>query len=294
MVFICLVSVFLTVFDANEKPVPQLSGMTCFVSPPKKGFLYNVFGKTKLISHCTYTTETAAAVICNNMLYAATSQALETYVTHTYPAIAKSARARRPLDVDDKLYTENPGELTNGDASEDDVVQNNDTAMTDLHDGVLSNSDSVLNNNPEANKNEDGIEDEDEGIRSSSDNNKFTHFGFPVYDLEILQKVIPAGGHYSCRIFLNCSRCSRLKVLPDKKYSPSSYFLGNKYSLWEISTPLPSIQYIAFFCLRGLGAIVMFHSLFDLESDPVLAETFTVLLNVGEIIFGQILSYTVA
>ena len=74
-------------------------------------------------------------------------------------------------------------------------------------------------------------------------------------------------------------RCSSLKVLPDKKYSPSTYFLGNKYSpstyflgskysLWEISTPLPSIQYIAFFCLRGLGAIVMFHALFDLESEP--------------------------
>jgi hypothetical protein len=149
---------FSTVFDANEKPTPQLSGMICFVSTSKQGFIYNVFRKTEFLAHCTYTSETTTAAICNNLLYSVTSQALETYVVPIYAAVAKHVRTMRSSDVEDTLYIDQA------------MVQSNDT--TEVHGEVLSTADGSSTHNEE-----------------SSQENKFTHFGFPVYDLEILQKV---------------------------------------------------------------------------------------------------------
>ncbi len=151
---------FLTVFDANEKTTPQLSGMICFVSTSKQGFIYNVFRKTEFLAHCTYTSETSIAAICKNLLYSVTNQAVETYVIPIYAAVAKHIRTMQPLDIDDRLDIDHT------------VVQSDGT--TEAHSDVLSTSDGGL----VTTQNEE-----------SSQENKFTHFGFPVYDLEILQKV---------------------------------------------------------------------------------------------------------
>ena len=128
--------------------------MICFVSNSKQGFIYNVFQKTEFLAHCTYTSETTMAAICNNMLYSVTSQALETYVVPIYAAVAKQMRKMQTSESEDKL-------------SIDNVVVPSDGNATDTLDDVL----------PKSNDQE------------SSQENKFTHYGFPVYDQEILQKV---------------------------------------------------------------------------------------------------------
>jgi hypothetical protein len=146
------------VSNDTEKPLPQLSGMICFVSNSKQGFIYNVFKKAEFLAHCTYTTETSMASICDNLLYSVTNQALETYVVPIYAAVANQLRAMRASDGEDKLPLDNT------------VVQSD---VTDVNGDVLSAADGTLATS----------QDEE------SQENKFTHFGFPVYDLEILQKV---------------------------------------------------------------------------------------------------------
>ena len=149
-------STFVTAFDASEKPTPELSGMICFVSTSKQGFIYNVFRKTEFLAHCTYTADTSTAALCNNLLYTVTNQALETYIVPVYAAVAKHVRTMKPSEIEDKLDVEN------------DVVE----SLAEVSEGdVLSTSDGMAN-------------------EESSHENTFSHHGFPVYDLEILQKVI--------------------------------------------------------------------------------------------------------
>lgn len=157
-------STFVTAFDAIEKPTPELSGMICFVSTSKQGFIYNVFRKTEFLAHSTYTADTSTAALCDNLLYTVTSQALETYVVPMYAAVAKHVRTMKPPEIEDKLLVDN------------DVVQ----SLTDVSGDVLSTSDGVVN--------------------EESRENTYSHHGFPVYDLEILQKVI-------CPTFNMCEIC---------------------------------------------------------------------------------------
>ena len=130
--------------------------MICFVSTSKQGFIYDVFRETEFLAHCTYTADTSTAAICNNLLYTATNQALETYVVPMYAAVAKHVRTMKPSVIEDKLNVDN------------DVVQTSAEVPGD----VLLSADGDL------------VDEE------SSEENTFTHHSFPVYDLEILQKVM--------------------------------------------------------------------------------------------------------
>ena len=132
--------------------------MICFVSTSKQGFIYNVFSKTEFLTNCTYTAEITNATICNNLLYTVTNQELTTYVIPIYAAVAKHLRTTHPLEIEDKLdIDEGVSEgTTNG-----DLLSVNNTSLVNNH---------------------------DENVESYIEN-KFTHFGFPVYDLKILQKV---------------------------------------------------------------------------------------------------------
>lgn len=110
--------------------------------------------KTEFLANCTYTCETTAAALCNNMLYSVTSQSLETYVVPIYAAVSKRERAsQQPSDIDDGVHDDG----TAGEGGD-----------------TLSSCDGSLV--PALSK-------------ASSQETRFTHFGFPVYDLEILRKV---------------------------------------------------------------------------------------------------------
>ena len=199
-----LLPFYTAVCDENKKPVPQLSGMICFVSNPKQGFIYNVFQKTEFLAHCTYTTETTMAAICNNLLYSVTSQALETYVVPIYAAVAKQVRKMQASESEDKL-------------SIDNAVIPSDGNATDTQD-VLSNSND----------------------QESSQENKFTHYGFPVYDQEILQKPCPSppvdlcmiGVHQFSGLISMLAVASRVLLLSHAttKSSPKEHSTKNKGS----------------------------------------------------------------
>ena len=98
------VVVFLTAFNHNKLKTPDLSGMMCFISSPKQGFLYNVFGESELIARCMYTADVTSAVICNNMLYSITKHLIETYTIPLYATIAKYIKSRS-LDGKDDGFT---------------------------------------------------------------------------------------------------------------------------------------------------------------------------------------------
>ncbi|XP_046851018.1 uncharacterized protein LOC124444440 [Xenia sp. Carnegie-2017] len=83
-----------TAFNHNKMKTPELSGMMCFISSPKQGFLYNVFGESELIARCMYTADVTSAVICNNMLYSITKHLIETYTIPLYATIAKYIKSR--------------------------------------------------------------------------------------------------------------------------------------------------------------------------------------------------------
>ncbi|XP_028394225.1 uncharacterized protein LOC114518433 [Dendronephthya gigantea] len=201
-----LVPFYTSVFDENKKPLPQLSGMICFVSTSKQGFIYNVFSKTEFLTNCTYTAEITSATICNNLLYTSTSQELTTYVIPIYSAVAKHLRTMHPLEIEDKL---NIDESVSNGTTDGDLLSTDNTSLVSNH---------------------------DENVKSFNEN-KFTHFGFPVYDLEILQKPCPTpsvdlcmiGVHQFPGLFSMFAAGSRILLLTDITTS-SSYQRHSKKS----------------------------------------------------------------
>ena len=145
----------------------------CFVSSPKEGFIYNVFSKTEFLSHCTYTCDTKSVVIGENLLHAVTSQAVETYTIPLYAGVAKHARLNKPPDFNDKLEIVVPA-----DTDETAVGSENNC------DGTSQLSTGVGNS---------GSEFPDSGAKSqevmTEEGIDIADFEFPVYDINILQKV---------------------------------------------------------------------------------------------------------
>lgn len=151
--------------------------MTCLVSSPKEGFVYDVFTKTELLAHCTYTSDTKTATVAENLLYAATSQTLETYCIPVYAAVAEHARANRPSDFSDKLPMGDLSETGEpGVSLETDFGDANKTASDVGDDGIgISGTDG-------------GTKDTDADVEDLAQKS-YNYLGYPVYDIDILQKV---------------------------------------------------------------------------------------------------------
>ena len=103
---------------------PTLCGMSCLISGPKEGYMYDVFSTCKLISYYKYTCDTISVSTCNGLLHAITRQGIETYTVRMYAAASDWIRENAAVDIqlDEQLLEEQKvtGSLAD---HEDNVVE---------------------------------------------------------------------------------------------------------------------------------------------------------------------------
>lgn len=87
---------------------PTLCGMSCLISGPKEGYMYDVFSTCKLISYYKYTCDTISVSTCNGLLHAITRQGIETYTVRMYAAASDWIRENAAVDIqlDEQLLEE--------------------------------------------------------------------------------------------------------------------------------------------------------------------------------------------
>ena len=87
---------------------PTLCGMSCLISGPKEGYMYDVFSTCKLISYYKYTSDTISVSTCNGLLHAITRQGIETYTVRMYAAASAWIRENAAVDIqlDEQLLEE--------------------------------------------------------------------------------------------------------------------------------------------------------------------------------------------
>ena len=88
---------------------PTLCGMSCLISGPKEGYMYDVFSTCKLISYYKYSCDTISVSTCNGLLHAITRQGIETYTVRMYAAASDWIRENAAVDVqldDEQLLDE--------------------------------------------------------------------------------------------------------------------------------------------------------------------------------------------
>ena len=87
---------------------PTLCGMSCLISSPKEGYIYDVFSTCKLISYYKYTCDTISVSTCNGLLHAITRQGIETYTVRMYAAASDWIRKNAAVDIqlDEQLLEE--------------------------------------------------------------------------------------------------------------------------------------------------------------------------------------------
>ncbi|XP_020626407.1 Hermansky-Pudlak syndrome 3 protein-like [Orbicella faveolata] len=87
---------------------PTLCGMSCLISGPKEGYVYDVFSTCKLISYYKYSCDTISVSTCNGLLHAITRQGIETYTVRMYAAASDWIRKNAAVDIqlDEQLLEE--------------------------------------------------------------------------------------------------------------------------------------------------------------------------------------------
>ena len=87
---------------------PTLCGMSCLISGPKEGYMYDVFSTCKLISYYKYSCDTISVSTCNGLLHAITRQGIETYTVRMYAAASDWIRKNADVDIqlDEQLLEE--------------------------------------------------------------------------------------------------------------------------------------------------------------------------------------------
>lgn len=78
---------------------PTLCGMSCLISGPKEGYMYDVFSTCKLISYYKYSCDTISVSTCNGLLHAITRQGIETYTVRMYAAASDWIRENAAVDI---------------------------------------------------------------------------------------------------------------------------------------------------------------------------------------------------
>lgn len=78
---------------------PTLCGMSCLISGPKEGYMYDVFSACKLISYYKYSCDTISVSTCNGLLHAITRQGIETYTVRVYAAASDWIRENAAADI---------------------------------------------------------------------------------------------------------------------------------------------------------------------------------------------------
>ena len=87
---------------------PTLCGMSCLISGPKEGYMYDVFSTCKLLSYYKYSCDTISVSTCNGLLHAITRQGIETYTVRMYAAASDWIRENAAVDIqlDEQLLEE--------------------------------------------------------------------------------------------------------------------------------------------------------------------------------------------